>query len=530
MRKTAVAVAVGLLFAFAAVAFSHEDNNAAAAGGKLGKVNFQNSCSPKVQQKLQRGVAMLHSFWWPAGEQAFQEIAAEDPNCVVAAWGFLSILMYNPFVGIVPPQDVARAQAAIEKGRQMGAKTQREKDYLEAAAAYWEDFANRSERQRALARSKAYEALAAKYPKDDEAQIFNALYLIPIQERSDQTYKDVLKAAAILEKQFAKHPNHPGVAHYLIHAYDAPPIAQKGLSSAKRYASIAPAAPHAQHMPSHIFTRVGAWQESAASNRRSAEAAVKTKEGDDALHALDYVVYAYLQLARDTEARKTVDEAMSITGHTPRFIAPYALAAMPARLAVERGAWREAAQLQPLQTKYPFVDAVYHQARALGAARIGDAAAAKADLAQIERRRDALREAKNDYWATEVEVMRLSAAAWTSLAEGKNEEALGLMRAAADMEDKNEKHPVTPGRILPAREMLGDMLMELKRPADALKEYEQSQKREPERFRGLYGAALAAEMAGDAKAARRYYARLVQIAGKGEPRAELTLARTYLSQ
>jgi tetratricopeptide (TPR) repeat protein len=529
MRKTAATAAVASLFAIAAVAHAHDDNTAS-TGDKLGKVNFQNSCSPKVQQKLQRGVAMLHSFWWPAGEQAFQEIAAEDPSCAIAAWGFASILMYNPFVGGTAAGDVARAQEALAKGRQMGAKSQREKDYLEAVAAYWEDFANRNERQRALARSKAYEALAAKYPKDDEAQIFHALYLIPIQERSDQTYKDVLRAAAILEKQFAKHPNHPGVAHYLIHSYDAPPLAQKGLSSAKRYASIAPAAPHAQHMPSHIFTRVGAWQDSAASNRRSADAAVKTKEGDDALHALDYVVYAYLQLARDNDARKTVNEATGIVGHTPRFIAPYALAAMPARLAVERGAWREAAQLQPVQTKFPFVDAVYYQARAIGAARMGDAAAAKADLEQITKRRDALREAKNDYWATEVEVMRLSAAAWTSLAEGKNDEALSLMRAAADMEDKNEKHPVTPGRLLPAREMLGEMLMELKRPAEAVKEYEQSQKREPGRFRGLYGAALAAEMAGDSKSARQYYGRLVQIAGKGEPRAELTLARAYLGQ
>jgi hypothetical protein len=476
-------------------------------------------------------VAMLHSFWWPEGERTFQEIAAEDPACgAIAAWGFASILMYNPFVGTVPANDVARAQGAIAKGRAAGAKTQREKDYLEAVAAYWDDFGNRTERQRAVARSQAYEALAAKYPKDDEAQIFNALYLIAIQERSDQTYSSSLKAAAILEKQFAKHPNHPGVAHYLIHAYDAPPIAEKGLASAKRYASIAPDAPHALHMPAHIFTRVGAWQDSVATNRRSADVALKGKEGDDALHAMDYIVYAYLQLGRDSDARKTYDEAASIAPSTPRFVGPYPLAAMPARLAVERGAWREAAQLQPIQSKFPFTEALTYQARALGSARIGDAAAAKADLEQITQRRDALRAAKNDYWATEVEVMRLSAAAWIALAENRGDEALGLMREAADTEDRNEKHPVTPGRILPARELLGDMLMEVKRPAEALKEYEQSQKREPERFRSIYGAALAAEMAGDAKTARRHYAHLVQLAGKGEPRPELQLARTYLSQ
>ena len=514
---------------FAVSAFAHDDDGGK-AGQKLGKVNFPNSCSPKVQQQVARGVAMLHSFWWPAGQSTFQEIASEDPNCVVAAWGFASILMYNPFVGGTPPADIARAQAAIDKGRQMGAKTQREKDYLEAVAAYWEDYANRNERQRALARSKAYEALAAKYPKDDEAQIFNALYLIAIQQASDQTYSNSLKAAAILEKQFAKYPNHPGVAHYLIHSYDAPPIAQKGVPSARRYAGIAPDAPHALHMPSHIFTRVGAWQDSVSTNRRSADVALKGKEGDDALHAMDYIVYASLQLGRDGEARKTYEEALRITPSTPRFVGPYPQAAMPARLALERGAWREAAQLQPAQSKFPFTEAMTHLARAIGAARSGDAASAKADLEQITQKRDALRAAKNDYWATEAEVMRLAAAGWVAFAEGSSDAAVGLLREAADLEDKNEKHPVTPGRILPAREQLGDLLMEVKRPADALKEYEQSQKREPDRFRGLYGAALAGEMSGDGKAARRYYTRLVQVAGKGEARPELTLARSYLAQ
>src|SRR5436190_2631490 len=519
-------LAILVASAFSVTAFAHEED---AGKGKLGKVNFPSSCSPKVQQKVTRGVAMLHSFWWPQAEATFQEIANEDPNCAIAAWGFASILMYNPFAGGATPKDAQRAQAAIDKGRQMNAG-QRDKDYLEAVAAYYEEFANRPERQRALARSKAYEALAAKYPKDDEAQIFNALYLIAIQQQSDQTYSNSLKAAAILEKQFAKYPNHPGVAHYLIHSYDAPPVAQKGVPSAKRYASIAPDAPHALHMPSHIFTRVGAWQDSAATNRRSADVALKGNEGDDALHALDYIVYANLQLARDSDARKTYEEAVRISPSTPRFVGPYPLAAMPARLAVERGAWREAAQLQPLQSQFPFTEANTHLARAIGAARSGDAEAAKKDLQEIETRRDTLKAANNGYWATEVEVMRLAAAGWVALAENRNDEALGFMRQAADTEDKNEKHPVTPGRLLPAREQLGDMLMELKRPKDALKEYEQSMQREPNRFRGYYGAALAAEMSGDSKTARKYYTALVQMAGKGEPRAELTVARSYLAQ
>ena len=283
-------------------------------------------------------------------------------------------------------------------------------------------------------------------------------------------------------------------------------------------------------MPSHIFTRVGAWQDSAATNRRSADVALKGNEGDDALHAMDYIVYAYLQLARDGDARKAYEEAVRISPSTPRFVGPYPLAAMPARLAVERGAWREAAQLQPQQSKFPFTEALTHQARAIGAARIGDAAAAKAEVDKLTEKRDALRAAKNEFWATEVEVMRLSSAAWVALAENKNDEALALMRQAAELEDKNEKHPVTPGRLLPAREQLGDVLMELQRPGEALKEYEQSMKREPERFRGYYGAALAAEMSGDSKTARKYYTALVQMAGKGEPRAELTVARSYLAQ
>ncbi|HYL90451.1 MAG TPA: hypothetical protein VEU32_17000 [Burkholderiales bacterium] len=518
---TAVAAALVALNAFA-----HEED---AGKGQLGRVSFPSSCDKKVQQKVTRGVAMLHSFWWSQGEATFQEIAGEDPDCAIAAWGFASILMYNPFVGVVPPKDVARAQGAIEKGRQMKA-SQRDKDYLEAVAAYWDDYGSKTERQRSLARSAAYEKLAAKYPKDDEAQIFSALYLVATQQASEQTYASSLKAAAILEKQFARYPNHPGVAHYLIHAYDAPPIAQKGIPSAKKYAGIAPAAPHALHMPSHIFTRVGAWQESAATNRRSADVAVKGKDFGDALHAFDYIVYAQLQLARDAEARKTYDEASRITSNTPAFAGPYSLAAMPARLALERGAWREAAQLAPTKSQFAFTEANTYFARVIGAARSGDAEAAKKDLREIEARRDALKAANNGYWATEVEVMRLSGAAWIALAENRNDEALGLMRQAADTEDKNEKHPVTPGRLLPAREQLGDMLMELKQPAQALKEYEASQKREPNRFRGYYGAALAAEMSGDGKAARKYYTALVRMAGKGEPRAELTLARSYLAQ
>jgi hypothetical protein len=531
MRQTIIrAAAIGsIALAVTLSAWAQTPGN---TSEQLGKVKFTNSCSPAVQEKFTRGVAMLHSFWYSAAEQTFTEVAAEDNSCAIAAWGFASILMSNPLSGVgASAKDAPRAQAAIDKGRTMGAKTQRERDYLEAVAAYYEDFANRPERARQLSRAKAYEALAAKYPDDDEAQIFYALYLAGTQLASDQTYAAWLKAAGILELQFKKYPDHPGVAHYLIHSYDAPAIAQQGLPAARLYAKIAPDAPHALHMPSHIFTRVGAWADSAATNRRSADVAQKGREPDEALHAMDYMTYAYLQLARDDDARKTFDEARAVTGTNPaRAAAPYALAAMPARYALERGAWREAAQLQATPGKYPYTEAMTYMARALGAARSGDPAAAQKDAERIAVLRDELKAAKNDYWANEVEVMRLSSLAWIALAQKKSDEALGLMRQAADMEDKSEKNIVTPGRLVPARELLGDMLLETKRPADALKEYEASQAREPNRYRGLYGAGMAASEAGNTAKAKEYFGRLVDMAGSAGSRAEIGNARAYLAR
>jgi hypothetical protein len=420
----------------------------------------------------------------------------------------------------------------IERGRKTGAKTQRERDYIEAVAAYYEDWANRSERTRQLARAKAYEALAARYPQDDEAQIFSALYIAGTQLQSDQTYAAYLKAAAILEKQFAKYPEHPGVAHYLIHSYDAPPIAQQGLNAARRYAGIAPDAPHALHMPSHIFTRVGAWEDSVATNLRSAAAAKKGGEPNEAYHASDYAVYAYLQLARDNDARRTMEEVFKVADFSAGIrTAPYAMTAMAARYPMERGAWREAMQLQPRQTKFPYVDAMTYFARAIGAARSGEVAAAEKNAEELARLHKATQDANDNYWATEVEVQRLAVAGWIALAQDKTENALKFMRAAADLEDKNEKSIVTPGRIVPARELLGDMLLELKQPAAALKEYETSQLREPNRFRGYYGAARAAEAAGDKQKAAEYYGKLLALAKNGDgARPELARAKSYVAQ
>jgi tetratricopeptide (TPR) repeat protein len=496
---------------------------------QLGTIDFPNSCTPAIQATFTRAVAMLHSFRYAETEKTFREVLAQDPSCAIATWGIAAILMDNPLAAVGPsPQWAERAQTAIDEGRRIGAKTQRERDYIEAVAAYYQDWANRPERVRQQSRAKAFEALAAKYPSDDEAQIFYALYLSGTQSLADQTYATYLKAAEILEKQFAKHPDHPGVAHYLIHSYDGAPIAQKGLPAARRYAEIAPAAPHALHMPSHIFTRVGAWPESAATNQRSAAASKADNDPNQQLHAMDYMAYAYLQLARDDDARRVAEEAAQVTGAT-RFAGPYALAAIPARYAIERGDWRGATKIQPIASKFPFADALIYFARALGAARSGDPASAEADVQQLAALRDALKAAKNDYWATEVEVSRMGAAAWVAWARGKHEEAVSLMRTAADIEDKNEKHIVTPGRIVPARELLGDMLLELKRPTEALREFEASQTREPHRFRGLYGAAQAAAQLGDIAKAKRYFARLVSIAGEGKSRPELVAARKFLA-
>jgi hypothetical protein len=500
--------------------------------GHLGKVDFANSCSAQVQPELQRAVAMLHSFWYSAGEKAFRQVLAEDPGCAVATWGIASLLMNNPLAGQgASPQAAATAAAAIEQGRRIGAKTERERDYLEAVAAYYADFANRGERARQLSRAQAYEALAAKYPADDEAQIFAALYVAGTQSQSDQTYAAYLKAAGVLEKLFVKYPDHPGVAHYLIHSYDAPPIAKQGLNAARKYSDIAPDSPHALHMPSHIFTRVGAWQDSVALNRRSADVARNDGSTADAYHAADYMVYAQLQLGRDQAARKTLEEFGSAGGNRlPQFAGPYAAVAMPARLALERGDWAAASQLPMQGTAFPHVEAITAFARALGAARKGDVAAAEQDAARLEALHKALLAANNSYWATEVEVQRIAVAAWIAQAKGQREEALRLMGGAADLEDRNEKHIVTPGRVAPARELLGEMLMEQKQYAAALKEFEQSQVREPNRLRGYAGAAAAAEAAGDVAKARQHYAGLVELTRDADtPLAEVSRARTYLA-
>jgi Tfp pilus assembly protein PilF len=501
----------------------------------LGTVNFANSCEPQAQESLERGIAYLHSFTYALGEKAFNEALERDPTCAIAAWGIASLLINNPFSIGPTPEAARRAKDIIDRGLTMGAKTERERDFIKAIAAYYDHFDERLQRERIRSLSDAYETLAAENPNDDEAQIFNALYLTASQSPADKTFARALKAAAILESQFVKYPNHPGVAHYLIHTYDFPPLAQKGLPAALCYADIAPDAAHALHMPSHIFTRVGDWQKSIDTNRRSIAAASSANPGE-LLHALDYTVYAQLQLARDKDADAAVKETLDIAkgpsgSVSTAILAPlYAIAAIPARYALERDQWATAAGLpEPADSKLRYTEAMTLFARGIGAARSNHPDAAEKDLARLAAIVAALKLAKNDYWATEVEVQRLGVAAWIAFAQGKRDEGISLMRAAADMEDASEKAAVSPGRLLPARELLGDMLLESSRSNEALVAYETSLVNDPKRLRSFNGAAQAARAAGNADKTREYYGRMVEMADSTSERSGLVTARAFIA-
>jgi len=495
-------------------------------GERLGTVRFATSCAPAVQPQFDRAVALLHSFHLDAAVGAFTDVAAADPTCGMAHWGVAMSWLGNPLAAPPSARGLKEGGAAVDRAKAAGARTDREREYIAAIETIYKDADRVDHRTRALAYEKAMEQLAARYPADREAAVFYALALSITLDPNDKTYADQLKAAGILEKVFAAQPDHPGVAHYLIHSYDFPPIAAKGLPAAKRYANIAPAAPHALHMPSHIFTRVGSWQESIETNRASAKAAADALAASgsptglrsyEGLHAYDYMMYAYMQLGRDREARALVEEiAATRKLNIDHFAGAFALAAIPARFALERGQWAEAAVLSPTPAdlawnRFPQAESIVWFARGLGAARSANPARAREDLARIEALRDAMIAAKNPYWAHQSEVQRLAVAGWIARAEGRNEEALSLMRASAAAEETTEKHPVTPGPIKPARELLGDMLIELGQPAEALKEFEASHRVEPNRFQGLYGAARAAELAGDSARARTYYGRLVTL-------------------
>jgi len=474
--------------------------------------------------------------------KAFTAVTESDPNCAMGYWG-IGMSMYYPLWQPPSAATLQKGWATVEKAKAAGAKTQRERDYIAAIEAFYKDADKLDHRTRAVAYEKAMERVYARNPRDNEAAVFYALALDSTADPSDKTYANQLKAAAILEKVYREEPNHPGVAHYLIHSYDYPPLANRALVPARSYAKIAPSVPHAQHMPSHIFTRLGLWDESIQSNGVSAAASREyaRKSGwegawPEQLHAMDYLAYAYLRTGQDQKAQGVFDELSSIRNAEPEnFAAAYAFAAIPARVALERHRWSEAAALAPHPAEFPWKrfqwgEAITSFARALGAARSGDAATARQEADKLQALRDSLVQTKNAYWADQVEIQRRAALGWVAWAEGKNEDALRLMRSAADLEDGTEKHPVTPGAILPARELLGEMLLELKQPAQAVREFETSMGREPNRYNGTYGAARAAELSGDLSKAKTFYAKLVTLCDKADTqRPELQQARTFLA-
>ena len=508
---------------------------------KLGLVNFPVSCSPAGQTQFNRATAMLHSFWYDEAEKAFSAVAATDPGCAMGYWG-VAMSLYHPVWAPSTGPELQRGWAAIEKAKAVGAKTERERDYIAAIEAFYKDFDKLDHRTRAVAYEKAMEKVYLTYSKDREAAIFYALALLGTALPTDKTYANQKRAADILNKVLPEEPEHPGVAHYLIHSFDYPQLARLALPAARSYAKIAPASPHALHMPSHIFTRLGLWDESIQSNIASAAAAAshvaKTHPGAasfDQLHAMDYLVYAYLQGAQDQKAERVLEQTRTFNRVDAEvFAAAYAFGAIPARYALERRRWAEAARLQVHPTSFPwdrfrYAEAMTYFARAVGAARNGEAAAARKDVEKLSSIQSALAEAKDGYWANQVEIQRRLAAAWLARAEKRDEEALKLMRAAVELEASTEKHPVTPGPIIPAREMLGDMLIELNQPGQALREFETSLRDSPNRFNGLYGAARAAELSGDLKTASGYYGKVVALCDKADgTRVELQRARQFL--
>jgi tetratricopeptide (TPR) repeat protein len=496
---------------------------------KFGTVHFATSCNETAQRRFDRAMRYQHSFWYKASREIFEETLKADPTCGIAYWGMALGLLDNPH-NPPPAPNLPLGLAAIQAAKAAGAKTPRERDFIDALAVMYVGYDTIPHPTRVQSYLKAMEALAAKYPDDDEAQIFYAITLNVAASPTDKTYANQLKGAAILEAINKRQPRHPGVAHYLIHLYDSPALAEKGIDAARRYSKIAPAAPHAQHMPSHIFTRVGLWKDSVAANIASVQAAKADKSPGDQMHGEDYLVYAYLQLDQDKNARAVIDDMTMSTFGSDAFGAHFALAASPARDMVERGDWKGAAELQVRPNKFPHVMAITYFARALGAARSGNPDAAKADIAKLAEMRDSLTAAKVGYWPHIVDIQYQIATAWQLYAEGKYDDALKAMSAAADAEDKTEKSPVTPGPLAPARELYGYMLLDRGMPKEALVAFEATMAKEPNRFNGYVGAGKAAQALGDNAKAKTNYEKLIALASAGDnDRPALAEAKAFVA-
>jgi hypothetical protein len=539
IRSAPLLAALALAVPLAAQAPEAHDGHAQ----QLGRVRFATSCRGFAQRGVERGVAYLHSFWYEKATEAFNAAAAADSSCAMAFWGQAMSLLH-PLWTPPSPADAQVATLAIERGLSR-ARTARERDYLEAIRAYYADYDHTDPTARLVRYATAMDSVRRHSPSDPEAAIFYALALIAVGQANatDTTFTYQKRADSILEPLFRREPRHPGLVHYLIHTNDVPQLAAHGLYAARRYAAIAPDVPHAQHMPSHIFTRLGLWDDDIASNRRSAAAAraYEVERGlsamwDQRAHALDYLVYAYLQEGRDTAARRVVDEAAAAPAGYPAgsLTHEYAFAAIPARYALERGAWAAAARLAVRPApEWPAAEAITHFARAIGAARSGDTAAARPELvalAQIESTLTA-RAGPQAYWAGQVAIQRLAAGAWLELATGDTAAAILHSGQAADREDATQKHPVTPGPVLPARELEGDLLLAVGKPSAAAQAYTTALALSPNRSRSLFGLARAAELTGDMPTALARYREFLKLMAKGEGgRPELAIARRALAR
>jgi hypothetical protein len=536
---------ISLSFAAAALlALPIQPGAQADTGAKIvEEVDFGTSCSPAVQHEFKHAVWTLHSFWYPEALKDFTAVTEAEPGCAIGYWG-IAMSHWYPLWYPPSPAALKAGSEAVEKAMAAPTKTEREKDYIAAIAAFYRDADKLDHRTRAVAYEKAMEQVYLKYPEDREAGVFYALALDTTAPPTDKTYANQKKAAEILNKVWKEQPNHPGVVHYLIHSDDSAQFAQAGLDAAICYAKIAPEVPHALHMPSHIFTRLGMWQESIDSNRAANTAAlayIQKAAGpggydSETVHTMDYLEYAYLQTAQDGPAKTVVDELVgfhqSAGANLPT---AYAVAAIPVRFALERRDWPAAATLSvpaigfPLE-RFPWAEAMISYARALGDARTGNIAGAQTEIAQLQSLKDKLTAAKDNYWANQVEVQRLGAAGILAHVQGDDTKAVELVRAAADLEATMDKHPATPSSVLPARELLADLLLELNQPDAALVEYKEMLRTDPNRFRSILGEARAAKQSGDAAAAHDAYQKLVALSKSASPeRPELAEAKAYLT-
>ena len=540
MRRKELISAVVLTF-IAARGMTQEPQHG--NGQRLGDVHFATSCNASAQSDFNFAVALLHSFQFSRAIESFNAVLEEDATCAIAYWGIALSDWSNPFApGQKDPVQLQLGRQSAERGNALGAKTERERAYLAAVGKLYTNYESTPQQARLLAYRDAMGGVAAKYPEDHEAQIFYALALAVTADPGDLTYKDRFKAGEILEKLFAEEPTHPGLAHYIIHAYDVPGWCSQALVAARSYAQIAPDAPHALHMPSHTFTRLGYWQESIDSNVAAAAAARRQGQTAEGLHSSDYETYAYLQTGQDEAAARIVnalpeiaarfDPKALLIGAGPPSAGYFALAAIPARFALERQDWRQAERLALRETPFPYTDAMTWFARGLGAARLRHTAAAKKAATELGQIQERLSQANERYWAQQVEIQATAVSAWSALAAGRKEEALRQMELAANMEDGTEKSVVTPGPLSPARELLGEMLLKMNKPAMALVQFEATLKKEPRRFRSLYGAAHAAQLSGNGDLSQKYFGELLTVCAHADTpgRPEIREAREALAK